>query len=92
MRSDWVLALRARISLRKRASGMRTVSALLRAIEYLMYDVTDIMSYLSLSREQNNPEWDVKNVARKFRFGIGAKLLPMRRLLAATPGRGMFLS
>jgi hypothetical protein len=50
-----------------------------------MYDVMDIVSYISLSGGQNNTEWDLRNVARKFRFGIGAKLLPIRCLLAATP-------
>jgi len=32
------------------------------------------------------------DVAGKFGFGIDAKLLPLRRLLAATPVEGTFLS
>jgi len=35
---------------------------------------------------------DLRNVARKFGFDIDAKLLPIRRLLAATPVEGTFLS
>jgi hypothetical protein len=49
-----------------------------------MYDVTDIVSYISPSEGQNNTEWALRNVARKFGFDISAKLLPLRRLLTAT--------
>lgn len=71
MRSDWFLALRARISLRKRASGMRTVSALPRTMECLMYDVTDIVLYTSLYRGRNNTEWDSRKVAGKLGVDSG---------------------
>jgi len=43
-----------------------------------MYDVTDVVSYISLSEGQNNLESNLKDATGKFGVDIDLKLFPTR--------------